>query len=67
MSSSAEETIARRFHEAYERLAPRHGYVTRRESSVPWEDVPAQNKELMVDVISSLLEQGVIDVGRARG
>ena len=46
---SAEE-MARRFHEAYERLAPSFGYKTREASAVPWEDVPEQNKALIQDV-----------------
>jgi hypothetical protein len=54
------EMIAQAFHEAYERLAPMFGYKTREASAVPWEDVPAQNKELMVSVVETLLEDGVI-------
>lgn len=44
------EKLARLFHETYERLAPECGYVTRKDSAVPWEDVPAPNKRLMVAV-----------------
>lgn len=54
------ETIARKFHEAYERLAPEHGYTTRKASAVPWEDVPNDNKSLMIAVVSELLENGTI-------
>jgi hypothetical protein len=43
--------LARRFHEAYERLAPAHGYVTRPESAVPWENVPESNRNLMQAVV----------------
>lgn len=32
--------LARLFHETYERLAPEFGYKTRKESAVPWKDVP---------------------------
>lgn len=56
--------IARAFHEAYERLAPDHGYQTRERSAVPWDDVPADNKRLMVATVRSLLRGGVI--GRVR-
>ena len=42
------EDLARAFHETYERLAPEFGYETRRESAVPWEDVPENNKNLMI-------------------
>jgi len=52
--------IAREFHETYERLAPSYGYETRKESAVPWEDVPEQNKSLMVGVVADLLDRRVI-------
>ncbi len=44
------EALARLFHETYERLAPHYGYKTREASAVPWEDVPKNNKELMIAV-----------------
>jgi hypothetical protein len=49
------EVLARRFHEAYERLAPQFGYETRKASAVPWESVPDQNKRLMIAVCAELL------------
>lgn len=57
------ETIAAAFHEAYERLAPSKGYETRKASAVPWEDVPEQNKTLMIAVVDDLLARRVIRVG----
>jgi len=48
--------LAKAFHEAYERLAPEFGYKTREESAVAWEDVPEQNKKLMVATIMSIFE-----------
>ena len=54
------EYVAMRFHQAYEELAPLHGYETRRASAVPWVDVPEQNRDLMVDVVRRLLAEGVI-------
>jgi hypothetical protein len=48
------EALARRFHEAYERLAPAHGYETRSVSAVPWEQVPEQNRRLMIAVCAEL-------------
>lgn len=54
------ERIARAFHEAYEQFAPEFGYKTRTASAVPWEDVPQQNRSLMVATVRSLLERGVI-------
>lgn len=49
------EEIARRFHESYERLAPSFGYETRKESAVPWEDVPEPNRRLMIAVARDVL------------
>ena len=52
------EYLAKRFHEAYERLAPEMGYRTRLASAVPWDEVPENNKALMIatctEVISPL-------------
>ena len=59
---STAEVIARRFHEEYEHLAPHFHYETRRESAVPWDDVPANNKALMVAVVNALLLEGTIRV-----
>lgn len=49
------EAVARYFHEEYERLAPSFGYKTREATAVPWEDVPADNKALMVAVASAVI------------
>lgn len=59
------ERIARRFHEAYEQLAPQHGYETRNESRCPWSDVPENNRDLMVAVTDQLMRDGVIEPGAA--
>lgn len=53
------ERIAQKFHEAYEALAPEHGYKTRERSAVPWEDVPADNKALMIATVQNLLDYGI--------
>jgi hypothetical protein len=50
------ETVARLFHESYERLAPDFGYKTRSESAVPWEEVPEPNKSLMIAVADEVME-----------
>ncbi len=42
------ETIARRFHETYERLAPDFGYRTREASAKPWDDIPPHSRALMI-------------------
>ena len=49
------EQLARLFHETYERLAPDFGYETRKASAKPWEDVPKNNKDLMVAVAAYVL------------
>lgn len=54
------EQIAEAFHDAYERLAPEHGYETREASRKPWSEVPENNRELMTAVVEELLETGII-------
>jgi hypothetical protein len=49
------ERLAEMFHETYERLAPEHGYETREASAKPWEQVPEQNRGLMVAVAAEVL------------
>ena len=51
------ETLARWFHETYERLALIYHYGTRPESAVPWEDVPTLNKALMIATAKELLQR----------
>lgn len=51
------ESVARLFHETYERLAPKHGYRTREASAVPWEQVPAANRALMVETVGVVLAE----------
>jgi hypothetical protein len=60
------ETIAKAFHEAYERLAPEFSYKTREASAVPWDQVPESNKRLMIAVASTLLEQGAVRYGNGQ-
>ena len=54
------EFVAKKFHEAYERLAPEFGYTTRMSSAQPWEDVPEPNKSLMIATAQALLDDGTI-------
>jgi len=49
------EKIARLFHTYYEQLAPGAGYMTRRESAFPWEDVPERNKQLMCATVDAVM------------
>lgn len=50
------ERLAKTFHELYEKLAPRFGYQTRPESAVPWNEVPDQNRALMIAVATALID-----------
>ena len=50
----SDRNIARMFHEVYERLAPTFGYRTREESAVPWEKVPAKNRDLMTATVGAV-------------
>jgi hypothetical protein len=54
------EHIAKEFHRRYELLAPLWGYETRKDSAVPWEDVPENNRGLMIATITHLINTGVI-------
>lgn len=56
-SEMGAEFLARLFHEAYERLAPEFGYRTREASAVPWEDVPENNKRLMIATAEEVRRQ----------
>ncbi len=59
----AAEKIAKAFHESYERQASEFSYKTREASAKPWEDVPSNNKDLMIAVVQDLLDEGVIRDG----
>lgn len=48
-------SVAKLFHETYERLAPAFGYETREETRVPWEKVPERNKHLMIAATAEVL------------
>lgn len=56
----AAERIAKAFHETYEKLAPSYSYKTREASAVPWEQVPDNNRRLMIAVVTELLDRNVI-------
>jgi uncharacterized caspase-like protein len=49
------ESVAKLFHETYERLAPYYNYESRKETRVPWEQVPEQSKRLMIAVTTEVL------------
>ena len=50
-------TLAEKFHTIYEELAPVFSYQTRKASAVPWEQVPENNKKLMIDVCERILKE----------
>lgn len=52
------ERLARLFHDVYEALAPDHGYRTREASAKPWEEVPEQNRKLMIATAGRILSDG---------
>ncbi len=49
------ENLARFFHTTYEELAPQFNYSTRKASAVPWQDVPENNKQLMIAVAEQVI------------
>jgi hypothetical protein len=51
------ETLAKRFHELYEYLAPSFGYKTREASAKPWSEVPENNRKLMTTVCEHILKE----------
>jgi hypothetical protein len=51
------EELARFFHETYERLAPQFQYETREDSAVPWDEVPDDNKRLMIATAAEVLRK----------
>lgn len=53
------EKLAKRFHEKYELLAPYYKYETRLASRTSWENVPENNKKLMIAVCGELLNEGI--------
>lgn len=61
------ERIAAAFHAAYEGLAPANGYETRKASAVPWSEVPANNRALMIATVEALIANSTIKPGPAAG
>jgi hypothetical protein len=51
------ELLAKRFHELYEAEAAYQGYETRRESAVPWVQVPELNRRIMIAVCATILDE----------
>jgi len=47
--------LAERFHETYELLAPSHGYETRGDSRVPFDELPASSRSLLVATVGAVV------------
>jgi len=60
MALDSAERVAQQFHEAYEDLAPEFGYETREASRKPWDQVPEQNRSLMIAVVQRLKDTGAV-------
>jgi hypothetical protein len=57
------ERVAKRFHEVYEALAPKFDWETQQRSRVAWDDVPHENRALMIAVANELIEAEAIFPG----
>jgi hypothetical protein len=57
---SPAEYLARKFHEAYEGLAPEFNYETRKKSRVPWDELKGKNKKLMIATAQKLIDDGAV-------
>jgi hypothetical protein len=49
------EELAHRFHDTHERLAESFHLESRKASAVPWDEVPAENRALMVATVSEAM------------
>lgn len=47
--------VAKLFHDTYETLAPTFGYETRPETKVSWDELPEDNKQLMINTVEIVL------------
>lgn len=57
MKTVTSEQLARFFHEKYEELAPQFDYTTRKKSATDWENVPGNNKNLMIAVAGEVISK----------
>jgi len=51
------EELARTFHKEYEKLASRFNYETRKETKGDWENLPNNNKQLMIAVAEAVMDK----------
>ena len=63
------ESMARLFHETYERLAPAFGWRTKKGCNVPFDRLPQRNKALMIATCQTILNelQCIAERGRSGG
>ena len=59
--------IARNFHYRYEAFAPYFRWKTNSLSSVPWDDLPKNQQELMIATIEAIRNDGVIEFNQSSG
>lgn len=64
MAERFAETVARAFHEEYEHLAPLYGWTTQEASRVEWDDLPENQRKLMVHVVGDLIAMGYVRTER---
>ena len=57
--NALERITAERFHYWYENRAISMGYETRKESAVPWDEVPNLNRWLMEDVVQRVKREAL--------
>lgn len=60
MAPSKAEALAAAFHRLYEGIAPCFGYETRQETAVPFDQIPANNRALMITVCKILIDNDVV-------
>lgn len=63
LAAECAEVIARQFHATYESLAPALGWETQARSRTKWDDLPQENRDLMLATVRALLHRGVIRCG----
>lgn len=52
--------LVREFHAVYERLAPEYHFNSKR--VISWEEIPKQEKLLLVGIFADMLDKGIIKV-----
>ena len=58
------EELAKRFHDVYEKFAVEYGWKTQEQCQVEFEDLPKENRDLMVAVVSEVCADLIRDSKR---